>query len=39
MIFMLRTQAELLRLGVLQVKGERERKPKPISKILPRRCV
>jgi hypothetical protein len=35
----IRTQARLVEMGVLQVKGERERKAKPLSKILPRRNV
>jgi hypothetical protein len=34
----IRTQDTLVRLGVLQVKGARDRKPKPIPKILPRRA-
>lgn len=33
----IRTQAKLVEMGVLQIKGERERKPRPISKIVPRR--
>lgn len=33
----IRTQARLVKMGVLQVIGNRERKPKPIPKILPRR--
>lgn len=33
----IRTQAKLLAMGVLQVKGERERTYRPLSKILPRR--